>query len=182
MNSQAFRGMKDKEGWPVCPHGYSVGNCKDCQVQAMHDKKQARKGTPIKALKNRSEQQERLIAKGYVAAGFPKARRQAMSGAMRVLPGDVDPGSLLLVEAKQTRSGKLVVEPKWMEQVEQQSKDLGRAGFYALHGWVAKGTDNYKRVVMVSEPLWFAILTKWNEETPEIFQEPLGNPDAETKA
>lgn len=182
MNSQGFPGMKDKEGWPVCSHGISVATCRQCQIEAMHDKKQAKRGTPIKALKNRSEQQERLIAKGYVVAGFPKARRQIMSGAISTLKGDVDPGSLLLVEAKQTRSGKLVIDPDWLEKVEKESKDLGRAGFYALHGWVSKNMDNYKRVVVVSEPLWFAILSKWNEESPEIFQEPLRNPDAETKA
>lgn len=135
----------------------------------MHEKKGRKSGVPIKALKNRSEQQERDIAKSYQAAGFPKARRQAMSGAMRVLPGDVDPGSLLLVEAKQTRTGRMVIDPGWLEQVEKQSSDLGRAGFYALHSWVAKGTDHYKKVVIVSEPLWLVIVGNWMEKnaTPE---------------
>lgn len=140
--------------------------CRECQLEGMHEKKKGRRsGVPIKALKNRSEQQERDIAKGYVAAGFPKARRQAMSGAMRVLPGDVDPGKLLLVEAKQTRTGRMIIDPGWLLQVEKQSRDLGRAGFYALHSWVAEGTDNYKKVVIVSEPLWLAILGKWNEDS-----------------
>lgn len=135
----------------------------------MQEKKGRKKGVPIKTLKNRSEQQERDIAKSYVAAGFPKARRQAMSGAMRVLPGDVDPGSLFLVEAKQTRTGRIVIDPGWLEQVEKQSRDLGRAGFYALHAWVAKGSDNYKKVVVVSEPLWLVIIGNWMKEnaTPE---------------
>ena len=133
----------------------------------MHDKKQAKRGTPIKALKNRSEQQERLIAKGYVVAGFPKARRQAMSGAMRVLPGDVDPMKLLLVEAKQTRQGRIVIDPQWLLQVRQQSRDLGRAGFYALHSWLAEGDKNYLKVVIVDEALWFAVLKNWNEENKD---------------
>src|ERR1700694_1663271 len=119
--------------------------------------------TSIKSLKQRSEQQERDIAKGYREVGFPHAKRQAMSGALRVLPGDVNPGSLLLVEAKETRTGRMIIDPAWLEQVEQQSRDIGRAGFYALHSWVAKGNNNYKKVVVVSEPLWFAILAKWNE-------------------
>jgi hypothetical protein len=148
-----------------CLHGYPEGLCKECLMMEMQARASVRKGTPIKKLKNRSEQQERTVAKSYVAAGFPKARRQAMSGAMRVLPGDVDPGTLFLVECKMTRQGKMIIDPDWLEHVEQQSRDLGRAGFYALHSWIAKGSDNYKKVVVVSEPLWLAILSKWNAET-----------------
>src|SRR5665213_176629 len=146
----------------------------------MHEKKQAKRGTPVKALKNRSEQQERTIAKGYVAAGFPKARRVPMSGAIASLKGDVNPGSLLLVECKETRQGRMVIKPDWLLQVRKQSKDMGRAGFMALHAWVGEGSDNYYKVVLVDESLWFAILSKWNEESPEIFQETLENPDAKT--
>lgn len=159
-----FEGKFDK----TCKHGHVDGLCKDCQVEAMHEKKAAKKPAGIKALKNRSEHQERLIAKSYKEAGFPRSRRQAMSGAMRVLPGDVDPGSLLLVEAKQTRTGRITIDPAWLEQVEKQSRDLGRAGFYALHAWIAKDTDNYKRVVIVSEPLWLAILGNWTKDNAEI--------------
>lgn len=130
----------------------------------MHEKKKGRKtGVPIKALKNRSKEQEREIAKDYKAAGFPNAKRQVMSGAIHYLKGDVDPGKLLLVEAKMSRSGRIIINPEWLEKVEQESKDLGRAGFYALHSWVAAGSDNYKRAVIVSEPLWYAILSKWND-------------------
>lgn len=152
-----------------CKHDNLSTNCRQCQIEEMQAKKQAKIRTPIKSLKNRSQHQERVVAKAYVAAGFPKARRQAMSGAMRILPGDVDPGQLLLVECKETRTGKMVIEPDWLEHVEQQSRDLGRAGFYALHGWVAKDSDNYKRVVVVSEPLWLAILGNWTHEntTPQ---------------
>lgn len=148
----------------TCKHGNPAVLCRECQLEQIHDKKAAKKRTPIKALKNRSEHQERLVAKGYVEAGFPKAKRQIMSGAISTLKGDVDPGQLLLVECKQTRTGRMIINPDWLEQVEKQSKDMGRAGFYALHSWVSKNMDNYKRVVVVSEPLWFAILSTWAKE------------------
>lgn len=147
-----------------CKHDNLSTNCRQCQIEEMQAKKQAKIRTPIKSLKNRSQHQERLVAKSYVAAGFPKAKRQAMSGAMRALPGDVDPGHLLLVECKETRTGRMIINPDWLEHVEQQSQDLGRAGFYALHAWVAKDSDNYKRVVVVSESLWLAILSNWTHE------------------
>lgn len=123
--------------------------------------------TSIKSLKQRSEQQERDIAKGYREAGFPHAKRQAMSGALRVLPGDVDPGSLLLVEAKETRTGRLVIKPDWLLQVREQARNMGRAGFYALHAWLTEGEKNYLKVVIVDEALWFAVLEKWNKDNAE---------------
>lgn len=148
----------------ACKHDNLSTNCRQCQIEEMQAKKQAKIRTPIRSLKNRSKHQERLIAKDYVKAGFPKAKRQAMSGAIAILPADVDPGSLLLVEAKQTRTGRMIIDPDWLEHVEKQSKDMGRAGFYALHSWISKDMDNYKKVVVVSEPLWFALLSRWNEE------------------
>jgi hypothetical protein len=161
--------MKDQEGWPVCPHGYSVGLCKECQIAEMQTKKQARKGTPIKALKNRSRDQELKIGKDYKGAGFPHARRVPMSGAISTMPADVDPGELLLVECKQTRTGRMVIDPKWLAQVEKQSIDSGRAGYYALHAWVAAGDEHYHKVVVVDEKLWMQILKQFKEA--EVFQE-----------
>lgn len=145
----------------LCLHGFDADLCRECQVEAMQARKQAKKPTSIKSLKNRSKDQEREVAKSYQKAGFPHARRIPMSGAIQHWKGDVDPGELLLVECKQTRSGKLVIEPDWLAQVQKQSKDIGRAGFYALHGWVAKDTEQYHKIVVLPEELWLAILGEW---------------------
>src|SRR5712664_1383473 len=114
----------------ICTHGYLPSLCLECQREEIQDKKQAKKRVPIKKLKNRSREQEREIAANYKAAGFPHSRRVPMSGAIATMKGDVDLGELFLVEAKLTRSGQLIIKHDWLEQVQKQSKDMGRAGFY----------------------------------------------------
>lgn len=151
----------------VCKHNAFVGLCKECQVEAMQAKKQAKKRTPIKALKNRSRDQENKVADGYKSVGFRHAKRQAMSGALQVLPGDVDPGELLLVECKETRTGRMVIDPEWLAQVMRQSQNMGRSGWYALHSWVADGSKNYHKVVVVDEDLWYSVLGKFKEENAQ---------------
>lgn len=146
---------------PLCPHNEVPGLCKECLVAAMQAKKQAKKSTPIKSLKNRSKDQEREVSKGYLSAGFRHAKRQAMSGAISDLKGDVDPGELLLVECKMTKSGKLVIDMDWINQVEKQSRDMGRAGYYSLHTWTAGEHTQYKKVVVLPEELWFQILSQF---------------------
>ena len=139
----------------LCLHGNPEKTCKQCLVDGFVEKKTK---TPIKSLKQRSEEQERRIAKGYKQAGFPRARRQWMSGAIATAKADVDPGELLLVEAKETRQGSLVIDPEWILKVRRESQDVGRQGFFALHAWVAKDNEHYYKVVIVEESLWLQIL------------------------
>lgn len=147
----------------VCSHGSIKGLCLDCLREGIHEAKQAKKRVPIKTLKNRSRDQEVKVGKDYKAAGFPRAKRQTMSGAISYLPGDVDPGELLLVECKLTRAGRIVIDPQWISQVEKQSQNLGRSGFYALHTWVAQDNEHYHKMVVIPESLWFQILSKFKE-------------------
>ena len=145
----------------VCPHGTFKGLCLDCLREGIHEAKQSKKRVPIKALKNRSRDQELKIAKDYKEAGFPRAKRQTMSGALAILPGDVDPGELLLVEAKLTRQGQLVIKTDWLAQVRRQSEELGRRGYFALHAWVADENEHYNKVVVVDEDLWMQVLRQY---------------------
>jgi hypothetical protein len=147
-----------------CPHGGIKGLCKECLLEVIQAKKQAKKRVPIKALKNRSRDQELNIGKDYKKAGFLKARRVPMSGAISTMPADVDPGELLLVEAKLTRTGQLIIKTDWLAQVRRQSFNMGRRGYYALHAWVAQGDENYHKVVVVDEDLWFNILAQLKRE------------------
>src|SRR5579859_2833793 len=146
-----------------CLHGNIMENCKECLIEGFRVEKQAKKRVPIKALKNRSRDQELKIGKDYKAAGFPRAKRQTMSGAISYLPGDVDPGELLLVECKLTRAGQLVIKTDWLAQVQRQARDMGRAGYYALHAWVAGESEHYNKVVIVDEDLWFKVLKDYKD-------------------
>lgn len=153
-----------------CPHGGVEGYCKECYVDGIQTKKQAKSRVPIKKLKNRSRDQELMIAKGYQKSGFPRAKRQAMSGALAILPGDVDPGDLLMVEAKLTRAGQLVIKSEWLAQIQRQAREMGRAGFYALHAWIAKGSEHYNKVVILDEELFFTVLG-WYRENEDTASE-----------
>lgn len=146
-----------------CPHGAIEGLCLDCLREGIHEAKQAKKRVPIKTLKNRSRDQEIKIGKDYKEAGFPRAKRQTMSGAISYLPGDVDPGELLLVECKLTRAGQLVIKTDWLAQVRKQAQDMGRAGYYALHAWISKDNEHYNKVVIVDESLWMKVLKDYKD-------------------
>jgi len=87
-----------------------------------------------------------------------------MSGAIATMKGDVDLGELFLVEAKLTRSGQLIIKHDWLEQVQKQSKDIGRAGFYVLHSWIANGSEHYNKIVCIDEGLWYAIVKHFKEK------------------
>jgi hypothetical protein len=145
-----------------CLHGNVMENCKECLIEGFRVEKQAKKGTPIKALKNRSRDQEMKVSKDYKEAGFPKSKRQTMSGAISYLPGDVDPGELLLVECKLTRAGQLVIKTDWLAQIQKQARDMGRH-WYALHAWVAGESEHYNKVVIVDEGLWFKVLKDYKD-------------------
>jgi hypothetical protein len=160
MSLDVDGGYPNGSDWTYCPHGSTPKLCKECLIEGIQEKKQAKKRVPIKALKNRSRDQELNIAKDYKKVGFLNARRVPMSGAISTMPADVDPGELLLVEAKLTRTGQLVIKTDWLAQVRRQAFDMGRRGYYALHAWVAKGDENYHKVVIVDEDLWFNILSQ----------------------
>lgn len=123
------------------------------------------KGT--KNYRNNSKAQERAIAKDYVKAGFPKAHRVPGSGAFVNLPADVDTDSLLLLECKMTRTGKMTLQPAWLEKTEQQAKKMGRP-FYALHAWVADKTHPFDKWICIREDYFFELLRRLNEAEGQL--------------
>lgn len=112
----------------------------------------------VKHNKARSQVQERDLAKDYKDAGFDKARRVPMSGALHeaLLLADVDPGETYLVEAKQTRSGKLVLETEWLKKIKAEAASQNRKPL--LHAAVALDEGNYERWVSMPEEDWFQLL------------------------
>lgn len=112
----------------------------------------------VKHNKQRSQAQERDIASKYKDAGFDKARRQPSSGALHeaLLFADVDPGERFLVEAKQTRSGKLVLETDWLKKIKEEASSQNRKPL--LHAAVALDEGQYERWVAMPEEDWFQLL------------------------
>ena len=122
----------------------------------------------VKHNKQRSQSQEREIAKDYKDAGFDKSRRVPMSGALHeaALLADVDPGSLFLVEAKQSRSGKLVLEPEWLKKIKAEAASQNRRPL--LHAAVALDEGQYERWVAMPEEDWFKLLKEMKETQNEL--------------
>jgi Holliday junction resolvase len=117
----------------------------------------------VKHNKARSQQQERDIAKDYKDAGFAKSRRVPMSGALHeaLLLADVDPGEKYLVEAKQTRSGKLVLETEWLKKITAEAASQNRKPL--LHAAIALDEGQYERWVSMPESDWFELLKQTKE-------------------
>ncbi|SRR5258708_34666346 len=113
----------------------------------------------IKHRKERSQAQERELARSYQRIGFPQARRVPGSGAIASLPGDVDVEDLLLVEAKESRRGTLTINPDWIGKIRYQARNAGKK-WYCLHAWVAKETGNYEKVVVVGEDVWLNLIAQ----------------------
>lgn len=111
--------------------------------------------------KQRSQAQERDLAKDYKEAGFAKARRVPMSGALHeaLLLADVDPGEKYLVEAKQTRSGKLVLETAWLKKITAEAASQNRKPL--LHAAIALDEGQYERWVSMPEEDWFQLLKEY---------------------
>lgn len=107
--------------------------------------------------KQRSKAQERGIARSYGIAGFKTAKRIPGSGAFQGLKGDVDPGEWFLGECKQTRGGRLVIDPRWYDKIEYEARNLGRP-WWAVHAWIGDETSNYRRVVILNEPHFFELI------------------------
>lgn len=141
--------------------------CKECLVLGINNGKKSRLKKTTKTLKNNSKNQERAIAKDYVKAGFEKARRVPGSGAFANLPADVDPGELLLLEAKMTRTGRMIIDPEWLSKTERQAKEMGRP-FYALHTWVADESHPFEKWVTIREDYFFELLRRLNAAEREL--------------
>lgn len=148
----------------LCPHGGHPTLCKECQLDGI----QARKRTPIKALKNRSREQELAIGAKYREVGFKHARKVPMSGSIDILKGDIDPGELFLAEAKLTRTGQLVIKTEWLKKIRKEAIDKGYKDWYALHAWIAEGTEHYQKVVVVDEDLWYSVLKAYKEREESV--------------
>lgn len=145
-----------------CPPGVF---CKHRQVAHTHSGIGQRKrvddeliSKDVRHNKQRSQAQERDIAGKYKDAGFNKARRQPSSGALHeaLLFADVDPGERWLVEAKQSRSGKLVLEPDWLRKIKEEAFSQNRKPL--LHAAVAVGEEHYERWVALPEEDWFDLI------------------------
>lgn len=109
--------------------------------------------------RERSQDQERELSRSYRVAGFPQARRVPGSGALAGLPADVDPGSWFLGEAKQTRQGRLTIDPEWVDKIRDQSARIGRP-WWVLHAWVAGDNTNFRKLVILDEQHFFEIIKR----------------------
>ena len=156
-----------------CPKCGSTGFCKHKQTSSTHSGIGMKKEEPlikrdVKHNKARSQAQERDIAKEYKQAGFTKARRQPVSGALHeaLLFADVDPGEIFLVEAKQTRSGKLVLETEWLKKITAEALSQNRKPL--LHAAIALDEGQYERWVAMPEDDWFELLKQYKYMENEI--------------
>lgn len=118
----------------------------------------------IKHRKERSKAQERELARSYRKSGLQEAKRIAGSGSWGEVVADVDPGEWLLVEAKETRGGKLVINSEWVSKIAHQSRQMARP-WWALHCWVGETTGPYEKVVILDEKHFFEIIKLLKELT-----------------
>jgi Holliday junction resolvase len=123
--------------------------------------------------RQRSKAQERSVEGEYKAIGY-KAHRVPGSGAFHeaLLFADVDVENLLLVEAKETRTGKITIDPEWVGKVRAEAAAKGKR-FWAIHAWVAEGEKHYDKLVIMDQDTWMTLLQerkdmeKENEELRE---------------
>lgn len=117
--------------------------------------------------KARSQSEERKINQEYKAAGFDKSRRVPMSGALHeaLLFADVDPGEKYLVEAKMTRSGKLVLQTVWLKKIKAEAASQNRKPL--LHAAIALDEGQYERWVSMPEEDWFQLLKEHKDMDEE---------------
>jgi Holliday junction resolvase len=122
----------------------------------------------VKHNKQRSQSEERKIDKEYKAAGFDKSRRVPMSGALHeaLLFADVDPGEMFLVEAKMTRSGKLVLETEWLKKIKAEAASQNRKPL--LHAAIALDEGQYERWVSMPEENWMQFLKEYKNFEEEV--------------
>ena len=111
----------------------------------------------IKHRKERSQTQERQLARSYRESGFEKAKRIAGSGSWGEVIADVDPGEWLLVEAKETSTGKLTLNSDWIKKISYQAKKMGRR-WWTVHCWIGEETGPYEKVVVLDEKHFFELM------------------------
>ncbi len=119
--------------------------------------------------RQRSQAQERSLADDYKDIGFSKARKQPGSGAFHeaMLYSDVEVEDLFLAECKETRTGKMVIDPEWVGKVRAEAAAMSKK-FWAIHSWVAKDEGHYKKLVVVDETTWMSLLRERNELRKEL--------------
>lgn len=134
-----------------CPECGLPGLCKCKQgVKRPHKK-------DVKHSRARSQSQEYGVRDSYRKVGFQKTLKVPMSGGIATMKGDVSVEDFMLVECKESRQGNLLIKQAWVDKVAKEAKDAGKQ-WYALHAWIAEEEDNYRKVVIVPEKLWFEIL------------------------
>jgi Holliday junction resolvase len=138
--------------------------CKECLVDNLGKIKEPRQR---KNIRNASKEQERNLSKRFKAAGFEESRRVPGSGNLAILPGDVDAGEWFLGEAKETRTGKQIIDPDWYDKIEAQAKRMGRP-WWVLFTWVGTETSRYRKVVSMSEDTFFALIERLRAAESEL--------------
>jgi hypothetical protein len=120
--------------------------------------------------RQRSQAQERSVTDEYKDIGY-KARKVPGSGAFHdaMLLADVDVENLLLVEAKETRTGKMTIDPEWVGKVRAEAHALGKR-FWAIHAWVAEGEKNYDKLVIMDQITWMTLLAERKDMEKENAQ------------
>lgn len=123
----------------------------------------------IKHSKDRATAQEYAVRDEYREAGYPKTRKVPGSGAYHqaILFSDVEVEDLLLVECKESRSGKLQIEPEWVSKVDGESKAMGKP-WWAIHAWVAEGEKHYDKLVVVKQETWMDLMKQLKDLKEEL--------------
>jgi hypothetical protein len=86
-----------------------------------------------------------------------------MSGALHeaALLADIDPGERYLIEAKQSRSGKLVLQTEWLKKIKAEAASQNRRPL--LHAAIALDEGQYERWVSMPEEDWFKLLKEYKD-------------------
>lgn len=169
------------EGW-FCKHRQlagtraGVGQKKNRQVNSSADEDRLIK-KDIKHSKDRATAQEYAVRDEYREAGYTKARKVPGSGAYHdaALFSDVEVENLLLVECKETRTGKLTIDPEWVKKVEGEAKAMGKR-WWAIHAWAAEGEAHYDKLVIVDQQTWMDLVKQLKdlEEENDFIRKEIG--------
>lgn len=140
-----------------------IGQKKNRQVNSSLDEDRLIK-KDVKHNKDRATAMEYAVRDEYREAGYLKTRKVPGSGAYHdaILFSDVEVEDLLLVECKESRTGKLQVEPEWVSKVEGESKAMGKP-WYAIHAWVAEGEKHYDKLVVTKQETWMQLIKQLHD-------------------
>jgi Holliday junction resolvase len=144
-----------------------VGMKKNRQVNSPADEDRLIK-KDVKHNKDRATAQEYAVRDEYREAGYLKTRKVPGSGAYHdaQLFSDVEVENLLLVECKESRTGKLQIEPEWVKKVSQEAKMMGKQ-WWAIHAWTAEGEQHYDKLVVVDQQTWMDLVKQLHDLTEE---------------